>query len=158
MLNRNEIINRKTSGYCKEAHDLFKMKLDLMNLINHKKPIDVPFFDHGTGFHSSKKTRIGYQDVIILDGVMSFCEEIQEFVSLKVFLEAKDRWVNMSLRFLVNLEQRNRTIRQSLDTSYREYNYYVQHLHAYNKEAELVLSVDKDWDMEIKQWGPFDEY
>jgi len=155
MLNRDILIARRTSGYCRDAHDIKKMYLDLKELIYNRKAIEVPFFDHGTGLHTPRTYKIEYQKIIILDGVMSFCEELADFVNFRVFLEATDKWVNLSLRFLVNLEQRGRSIKQSLDTAFREYNYYIKYLHDYRFKTDLLIKVDKNWDMDIEDWDPF---
>jgi uridine kinase len=154
MLSRSKLVSNGISGYCKEAHDLIKLKRDLTTLTKEKRTISVPFFDHSTGFHSGS-IQVEPSDILILDGVMAFCDEIEEFVDLNIFLDAKDKWTNMSLRFLVNLEQRGRSVSEARETAKREFNYYIRHLHIYKNKARIVVIVDNNWNMEFADWTPW---
>jgi uridine kinase len=154
MLNRNKLLSKGISGYCKEAHDIDKMKRDIITLIHDKQSVSVSRFHHSTGVHSGKVI-VEPSNILILDGVMAFCEEIDDFVDLRIFLEAKDKWTNMSLRFLVNLEQRGRSVSEAKDSAKREFIHYVRHLEKYRSEADFILIVDNNWNMEIASWTPW---
>jgi len=65
------------------------------------------------------------------------------------FLEGKDPWVTKALRFLVCLEQRNRSINKSRWSAEKEYSSYSNFLAEKKKSANIVVKVEKNWSMQI---------
>ena len=139
----------KLAGPCEEAHDLISLKNTLIELMYKNNDIKIPFFDHSTGLQSPNPKTIKYSPVIILEGMTAFSDSIEEFINLHIFMEGEHQWIAKKLRFLVSLEQRNRSINNSRASAEREYLFYRNYLAQKKKQANIVIIVKDDWRMHI---------
>jgi len=114
-----------------------------------KKDINIPEFNHATGSIELMSRAVKYAPVVILEGVTAFSDSIKDLTHLRVFLEGKDPWVTKALRFLVCLEQRNRSINKSRWSAEKEYSSYSNFLAEKKKSANIVVKVEKNWSMQI---------
>jgi uridine kinase len=149
MLPRNELERRGLSGHQEEAHDLSTVREKISKLMNNRTSIDFRIYDHATGLHHPTPIIIDYSPIVIMEGVIAFSDKISDFVKLKIFLEGEDQWVTKTLRFVVSLEQRSRTINNSRLSADREFSHYINYLADKRKMAQFVIQVQRDWSMKI---------
>ena len=140
----------RLAGPCEEAHDLDSLRDVLISLIREKRDVEVPFFDHSLGIPSSDLMPVAYSPVIVLEGMTAFSARIEDLVHLRIFMAGKHQWIAKKLRFLVSLEQRNRSINNSRTSAEREFSFYKNFLDEKRQLADIVITVDDDWQMRIE--------
>ena len=149
MKSRKFLEENGLAGPCEEAHDLDALRDSLVTLIREKKNIEAPFFEHLTGLRSPDLRPIAYSPIVVLEGMTAFSDRLKEFVHLRIFMAGKHQWIAKKLRFLVGLEQRSRSINNSRASAEREFLYYRNFLEKKKQQADLVIIVDNDWQMQI---------
>ena len=149
MRPRQELEEDGLSGPCEDAHNLDDLRLQLEKLILQKETILFKRFDHFTGMHTAP-VEVAYTPIVILEGVTAFSATIKDLVNLRIFLEGDDQWVAKTLRFLVGLEQRNRTINNSKMSSEKEFSSYINFLAPKKNQADILVKVRDNWSMSIE--------
>jgi uridine kinase len=138
--------NLRDSGYDVDAPSNFQMdilKKDL-NLLAQGYDIKAPqYLPNGTGVSLPNSLDIKSQKIIVVEGIATMYEEIQDIFDIKIYVETdnelrKSRFVSRAVK------ERN----QSVDNALKHWNYIndagEKYVKPFRKEADLVVNGNSD--------------
>ncbi len=150
QLERAERISQNLIGFDPKAHVLPKLAQDVETLLD-GRAIKICPYDHSTGRHVEEHI-VEPSDVLILEGVHSFCPLIEPLRGLKFFIDASEQEAKQ-LKFIADIKERNYDAFQAFAHSDAEYRAYDQYVRPMLRFADFVIRLKGYWQYD----GPFPE-
>jgi uridine kinase len=104
------------------------------------RPVDVPIYDFATHTRRADKRRVAPAPVIIVEGILVFCEAaLREQMDIKIFVDT-DPDIRLMRRIRRDLEQRGRTFQSVRDQYYATVRpMHIEYVEPTKRWADLIV-------------------
>ena len=138
--------NLRDSGYDVDAPSNFQMEIlrrDLEKLAEGEDIKAPQYLPNGTGVSVPESIYVPSQKIIVVEGIATMYEEIQDVFDIKIYVETENEL--RKSRFVTRaVKERN----QSLDNALKHWQYITdageKYVKPFRKEADLVLNGNSD--------------
>ncbi|MBI5384105.1 MAG: hypothetical protein HZA90_05400 [Verrucomicrobia bacterium] len=144
MWDREKRLARNLSGYDRAANDLEELSKAITQ-IDRGHPIQFSEYDHKKGIHAATPSMLPPCNVLIIEGIHSFCPLTANRLALRIFMYAAPS-DSKELRFISDLFERGYTAREAFARADRELHEFEEHVLHYMRFADSVIQVTNYWE------------
>jgi len=148
FLNDRETRNKLgISGYNPESVDANGL-LNAILLLRQKAAFEYRPYDNRLGRKIETPKTLTPQDIVILEGIHSFHNDINEYIDLKIFIDSDEETLK-KMRHRGNILKRGMDASVAGDKIDNEFNEFEKYILPNKNLADLIIRVDIDFDYEI---------
>ncbi len=143
MLDREQRLRKGFSGY--NSMSLLSEKLIFtISEIENKKQIQYFCYDNKLGKNRDEYRVIPPIEILIIEGIHSFSEQIRDKAELKIFLDADESTLK-KLRFKANINKRGFTENNAGNRINEELDEYYTFIEPNKRYSDIIINTDENF-------------